>query len=144
MSTELEVEELCAFELRGDQRMRGRYLFVDSVSGRLGIATPPPLDESGYGGPVYLDAEQEAELRAVLNRRAEGGVPRRCETCQWWRGAKSAKNPHGGICALGSWIAWRERKPLRPPAHLTSKAHGTGDMMTAHDFGCVQWEARDA
>lgn len=87
-----------------------------------------------HGPDDYRMPEQLADLARMI---AE--VPR-CETCGWWRLLQADRNPHGGLCALGSWIGYNIDQS--PPAHERSKAHATGDLFTAPDFGCVQWEAK--
>jgi hypothetical protein len=60
--------------------------------------------------------------------RASEGMPH-CKDCRWW-----ARRPVEGSCELV--------RLLPSKAHVTS-IHDGGELITAADFGCVQFEPRD-
>lgn len=63
----------------------------------------------------------------------------RCRDCRWWEQMRERRGPdvvtEGGVCSLAEY-------PARSKAVATDGGEGIGVLETAHDFGCVQFEAK--
>lgn len=69
----------------------------------------------------------------------------RCKTCKWWYRLLDSEST--GTCELAGWVSGY---PDGHKDHPESKAWAAGEsyeeieawLVTAPDFGCVQWEAK--
>ena len=64
-------------------------------------------------GSFRMDFGQETEIEQADDGRSMKQIPRKCESCRWWR------ESIGGACVVGEEAA----------------------RLTAPDYGCVMWEA---
>ena len=63
-----------------------------------------------------------------------------CRDCRWWR--EYDWEPPCGECDLANLLDGKETHPGSKA--FAAAVHGETWLETTPDFGCVQWEAKDA
>ncbi len=63
---------------------------------------------------------------------------KRCKTCQWWEAGRDYPQKGWGGCRLSETESGASRQE---GMHVSTADGYYGILLTAPDFGCVQWEA---
>lgn len=107
----------------------------DALGGQESKPWPAPGLEKEYGIEVPLPSEEDERLE----RKPADPTPEdidampRCNSCKWW------SNPACSHCAE-EFPGFGQCNAANP--EVAEVTHD-GELLTAPDFGCVQWKRRD-